>query len=148
MQYATANKLTYTAIEELLKLLQILCPCPNGLPTTLYKFKKFFQQHSSGFEQRVCCKCFASLDKVETCTTCIDPDNLVHNPEMPGLLVHIPFQKPLQTILSSKFLCYPLPSPSLSFLSLLSLPSLLTHSISLSSLFSFSLSLSVTWVLY
>ena len=41
MQFATANKLTYTAIEELLKLLQILCPCPNALPTTIYKFKKF-----------------------------------------------------------------------------------------------------------
>ena len=114
MQYATANKLTYTAIEELLKLLQILCPCPNELPTTLYKFKKFFQQYNSGFEQqRVCCKCFAFLDKGETCTTCVDPDNPVHHPEMPGLLVHIPFQKPLHTVLSSKTLSL-LPTLSLS----------------------------------
>ena len=36
MQYATANKLTYAASEELLKLLQILCPSPNSLPTSLY----------------------------------------------------------------------------------------------------------------
>ena len=50
MQYVTANKLTYAAIEGLLKLLQVLCPCPNSLPTTLYKFKSFFQQYSSGFE--------------------------------------------------------------------------------------------------
>ena len=105
MQYATANKLTYTAIEELLKLLQVLCPCPNSLPTTLYKFKRFFQQYSSGFEQqRVCRKCFAFLDKGEVCSTCVDKDNHVRNPEFPGLLIHTPVKKPLQTILSSKFL--------------------------------------------
>ncbi len=104
MQYASANKLTYTAIEELLKLLQILCPCPNSLPTTLYRFKNFFRQYNSGFEQqRVCCKCFAFLDKGETCTICVDADNPVCNPEMPGLLVCTPFQKALQTVLSSKF---------------------------------------------
>ena len=68
MQFATANKLTYSAIEELLKLLQILCPSPNQLPTTLYRFKSFFRQYGSGFEQqRVCCKCFAYLDEGEVC---------------------------------------------------------------------------------
>ena len=39
MQFATANKLTYSAIEELLKLLQVLCPSPNELPTTLYRIR-------------------------------------------------------------------------------------------------------------
>jgi hypothetical protein len=108
MQYATANKLTYTAIEELLKLLQILCPCPNALPTTLYRFKKFFQQYNSGFEQqRVCSKCFKLLGKGEVCDACSDVDNPVRHPEMSGLLVYTPFQKPLQTVLSSEFLSLP-----------------------------------------
>ena len=103
MQYATANKLTYTAIEELLKLLQILCPSPNSLPTTLYKFKKFFQQYSAGFEQQqVCSECFTSLNKGEVCATCVDADNPVHSPVRPGLLVQIPFHKPLQAVLSSE----------------------------------------------
>ena len=116
MQYASANKLTYTAIEELLKLLQILCPSPNSLPTTLYRFKKFFQQYNSGFEQqRVCSKCFAFLDKGESCTICVNADNPVHNPEMPGLLVCSTFQKALQTVLSSKFfhINFSFTSPSL-----------------------------------
>ena len=116
MQYASANKLTYTAIEELLKLLQILCPSPNSLPTTLYRFKKFFQQYNSGFEQQhVCSKCFAFLDKGESCTICVDADNPVHNPEMPGLLVCTTFQKALQTVLSSKFfhINFSFTSPSL-----------------------------------
>ena len=103
MQYVTANKLTYAAIEGLLKLLQVLCPCPNSLPTTLYKFKRFFQQYSSGFEQqRVCRKCFGFLSSGEVCSACVDGENPVRNPEFPGLLVHTPFQKPFQTILSSK----------------------------------------------
>ena len=37
---------------------------------------------------------------------CVPPvlmgENPVQNPEFPGLLVHMPFQKPFQTILSSK----------------------------------------------
>ena len=102
MQYATANKLTYTAIEELLKLLQILCPCPSALPTILYRFK-FFQQYNSSFEQqRVCCGCFKLLDKDEPCAGC-SVVNPIRHPEMSGLLMYTPFQKPLRTILSSEF---------------------------------------------
>ena len=67
MPYVTANKLTYAAIEGLLKLMQVLCPCPNSLPTTLYKFKRFFQQYRSGFE-RVCRKCFGFLSSGEVCS--------------------------------------------------------------------------------
>ena len=140
MQFATANKLTYTAIEELLKLLQILCPCPNALPTTIYKFKKFFQQCSAGFEQQlVCSKCFGFLSKGEVCTTCVDVDNPVRNPVMPGVLVHTPFQKPLQTVLSSE-------SPSL--LHHLSLSLSRSPPLSLSSSHSLSLCLSLFLTLF
>ena len=36
MQFAIASKLSYTAIENLLKLLQLLCPSSNILPSSFY----------------------------------------------------------------------------------------------------------------
>ena len=106
MQYVTANKLTYAVIEGLLKLLQVLCPCPNSLPTTLYKLKRFFLQYSSGFEQCVCRKCFGFLSSGEVCSACVDGETPVRNPEFPGLLVHTPFQKLFQTSKSPLNVCH------------------------------------------
>ena len=103
MQYATANKLTYTAIEELETTTDPL-PLSKCFADNLYRFKKFFQQYNSGFEQqRVCFKCFKLLAKGEVCDACSDVDNPVRCPEMSGPLVYTPFQKPLQTVLSSEF---------------------------------------------
>ena len=41
MQFATMNKLTYTAISELIKLLHLVFPPQNKLPSSFYKLKKF-----------------------------------------------------------------------------------------------------------
>ncbi len=47
---ALCNQLPYAAIEDLLKLLQLLCPQPNLLPTSPYKLKKFFRRHNVQFK--------------------------------------------------------------------------------------------------
>ena len=51
MQYASSKKLTYTAIDELLKLLCTLMPSPN-LPSSFYKLKRFFQHFNMKFEHK------------------------------------------------------------------------------------------------
>ena len=94
MQYASANKLTYTAISELVKLLNIVCPAPNKLPSCFYKLKKFFKKFSAGFKhQKVCTKCSTPMEAgTSHFTLCTDNDNI--DPEAVGDL-HIPIQKAL-----------------------------------------------------
>ena len=43
MQVCSANRLSYTAIGNLLQLLILICPVANKLPTSFYKFRSFFQ---------------------------------------------------------------------------------------------------------
>ena len=42
MQFSIDNNLTYKAMGELLKLLQVLCATPNKLPKSVYLLKNFF----------------------------------------------------------------------------------------------------------
>ena len=55
MQFAIASKLSYTAIENLLKLLQLLCPSSNILPSNFYQLKKFFKQYTPSYEKKRVC---------------------------------------------------------------------------------------------
>ena len=104
MQFASANKLSYTAISELIKLLHVLCPVPNKLPSSFYMLKKFFKQFNVDFEhQRICTICSTPMEVGESnCPTCADSGN--YNPEAVGDLVHIPIQKALKTVITSKSL--------------------------------------------
>ncbi len=94
MQFCTSNNLTYSAIEDLLKLLRIFCPSPNHLPKSLYSFKKFFEQfnpiHS---HEQLCSECFKSKDKC----SCVP---LATNAT--AHLVNVKNDKPLEVVLSSK----------------------------------------------
>ena len=93
MQFCMMHKLTYTAIGELLKLLQVLCPIPNRLPTTVFKLKKFFNQFNMSYDySNVCSHCDTQKDNCHC-------DHPVHNSH----LIHIPLEKPLYTVLSSKY---------------------------------------------
>ena len=94
MQFSLRNKLSYTAIGELLKLLLLICPVPNLLPTSFYKVKKFFQKLES----------IKSLEKV--CGTCQLKDCSCDSPSSlaSGYLVELSINKPLQTIVSSEYL--------------------------------------------
>ena len=41
MKYSSNNNLSYAAIEGLIELLKIICPQPNKLPSSWYKFRNF-----------------------------------------------------------------------------------------------------------
>ena len=70
MQFCSSSKLSYTAINKLLKLLQILCPAATELPTSFYKFKKFFEKFNPiHTHQRICLKCKSSDCSCSTIAT-------------------------------------------------------------------------------
>ena len=92
MQYCIAYKLSYSAIGELLKLLQLLCPTPNHLPSSVFLLKKFFNSFKMKYnDNNLCSNCDA---KREHCH-CDHPAYDCH-------LIHIPLQKPLFAVLKSK----------------------------------------------
>lgn len=94
MEFCLHNSLTYKAIDELLKLLQILCVSPNRLPRSVFTLKKFFEQFNStkySYHQ-MCSNC------KEECESC------VCNRPSKGDLLHIPIDKSLKAIVSRKSL--------------------------------------------
>ena len=96
MTYAIANKLSYSAIENLLKLLHLLCPSSHQIPSSLYMLKKFFQQYTSSYEKkRVCPSCHCVLKKGETC-----PRSHGQN----GHMIHVPIEKALKSVVLSKLI--------------------------------------------
>ena len=91
MHFCTTNKLSYTAVGELLKLLVLLCPFPSSLPSSFYKFKKFFQQFNPVHNyQKVCIKCKGSC----SCDSRSQSD-MAH-------LVQLDIRKPLEKLISGK----------------------------------------------
>ena len=99
MQFAIASKLSYTAIENLMKLLQLLCPSSNILPSSFYQLKKFFKQYTPSYEKkRVCPECKRILKDGEHCP---------RDHGGSGHVVQIPIEKALRTIVQSK-LTFPL----------------------------------------
>ena len=95
MTYAITNKLSYSSIENLLKLLHLLCPTSNHLPSSLYKLKKFFQTFTSSYKKRcICAECDRVLKKGESC----------HGKN--GYLIHVPVEKALKTVVESELLKY------------------------------------------
>ena len=87
MKFATSNNLTYSAINDLLTLLNFLCPKPN-----IYKLKKFFNNHTIPYtSETYCIKCH----KIEC--QCEQPQSAnISN------LVSIDIDKPLQAVLCGK----------------------------------------------
>jgi hypothetical protein len=91
MQFCTQNKLTYTAIDELLQLLSVLCPPTSCLPRSFFYFKKFFQMFTQDHvHHRVCLKCRA----MDCACPEVEPNDLAH-------LVNLEVGKPLEVIISS-----------------------------------------------
>ena len=92
MKFAIKHCLTYKAIDDLLDLLNFLCPKPNRMPSSIYKLQRFFKQHESQTSNKLyCTKC----DKLYDDCDCGKPDsaNIGH-------LVNISIDKPLQAVLS------------------------------------------------
>ena len=96
MYFVGQNKLTYTLTGHLLDLMQLLLPSPNKLPTSFYKFKKFFQQFGSNYEKKdYCVNCDTFVQSSSSTEKCCQSAKM-------GQLVHIPLEKPLQAIIYSK----------------------------------------------
>ena len=98
MKFANKHNLTYSAIGELLELLNIICPRPNEIPTSIYKLKKFFKQfeNNSSCSRIFCANCKIFED--EGRCTCKVPNK--------GHMVSTGVEKPLQAILSGKCDCH------------------------------------------
>ena len=93
MTYAITNKLPYSSIENLSKLLHLLCPASNHLPSSLYKLKSFFQNFTSSYKKsRVCAECERVLNTGESCH------------ERNGYMIQVPVEKALKTIVESELL--------------------------------------------
>ncbi len=92
MSYAVNNKLPYSAIGNLLKLLHLLCPASSQLPSSYYKLRKFFQSFTSSYKkQRKCAECEESSRSEQSC----------HGRD--GYFIQIPVEKALKTITQSKY---------------------------------------------
>ena len=95
MHYCMAYKLSYTAIGELLKLLQLLCPSPNHLPASVYQLKKYFRQCQMPHKcYNICSNCQAIKEE------CICDHQLLNSH-----LVHVPIKKQLYSVIKSKTVC-------------------------------------------
>ena len=96
MKFAIASKLSYSAIGNLLRLLQFLCPFSSKLPSSFYQLKKFFKQYTPSHEKkRVCPECEQTLEDGEHC-----PED--HGGS--GHVVHIPIEKAQLSKVSWPFL--------------------------------------------
>ena len=96
MQFCTTHRLPYTAIDGLLKLLAILCPAQHHISKSFYLLKKFFEQFQSVHKHtKHCTKCD---NTVSDCSCSIKSDRNT------GQRVHLDIQKPLERILSSKYI--------------------------------------------
>ena len=90
--FAVKNKLSYASIENLLKLLQILCPASSQLPTSHYKLRKFFQNFTSSYDkQHMCAECERTSSNEHSC----------HGKD--GYLIQVPVEKALKTIVQRKY---------------------------------------------
>lgn len=98
MHFANRNKLTFSAIGDLLELLHMFCPEPNQVPNSFYKFKKFFEQFGGDYEKSdYCMECNTTIQN-RSCST-----RNCHRSSSEGHLVHISINKFLQAILLSEY---------------------------------------------
>ena len=92
MQFCMTFKLTYSAIGELLKLFQLLCPKPNRLPATVYHLKKYFNQcQMSHSYHKICSNCQATKEECNC-------SHQIFNSH----LIHIPIKRQLHSMIKSK----------------------------------------------
>lgn len=104
MHFSHKNKLTYTAIDNLLDLIALFCPEDSKIPSSFYEFRKFFQKFSSTHEKETYCfECETSTNG-SSCSTpnCSGSCGVGH-------MVHLSIEKSLQVIIASKQI-----SPSMS----------------------------------
>ncbi len=98
LEFKRVCRLPFTAIAILLQLLQLLCPPQNRLPRSVYRLKKFFQQYTATYTKRLfCATCNEEFHPRQK--RCLNP-SCPH--QEPSALVHIPSDRALQRIVTSK----------------------------------------------
>ena len=89
--------LSFSTIDELLKLLKMICPQNNKLPSSVYILRKFFSQFESLKKKTIfCSNCHEIIDG-----KCCNTDCVKRNGE-PDVLIHLNLPKQFRTILSRK----------------------------------------------
>ena len=93
MHFCAVSKLSYVAIERLLRLLEVICPSLNCLPKSVYTLKKFFKKYNLEYSHiEYSSECSELIDN---CSCSADTKTTCH-------LVHAPIKKSLEVIVSSK----------------------------------------------
>ena len=66
-QYAVSNRLTDTAIQQLLELIRVHCPPSNLCPPSLYKLKKQLGQMEGVVNLKYCSICMQEVSELKQC---------------------------------------------------------------------------------
>ena len=90
MQFCRGNNLSYSAIDDLLKLLILLCPIPNLIPSSLHRFKKFFKHYQPA--QKI----------TKLCVTCQNTTCSCLVASKYGHLITMDIMQPFQTIVAGE----------------------------------------------
>ncbi len=100
MHFASRHKLSLSAIDDLLALLRVVCPEPNQLPSSLYKFRKYFNRFEAVSDKRVyCSQCHSPLPNSST----FCQGKSCHNTKEYSYMVQLSIVKPIETIVNSKY---------------------------------------------
>ena len=101
MKYAIKHNLTMDALADLLQLVKLHCPSPNNVPSSLYYFKKHFQELQYPVTYHYFCNaCLMEISKnSEVCS------NQECSAEIKSLssFIELPVGLQLKTILSRKY---------------------------------------------
>ena len=103
MKYAMKHNLTMEALADLLQVVKLHCPSPNNIPSTLFHFKKRFQDLQYPVQYHFYCN--ACLTEVpENCEVCSNQDCCYNFAEAKSLssFIELPVGLQLKSILSRK----------------------------------------------
>ena len=99
MELKSSYNLPFSTIDGILKLLQLLCPSNNKLPTSVYLLRKFFLQFQSHKTKLLyCSNCHQEVEE-----KCEKPE--CNESTEADVLIHLDITKQLKTILYRKCCC-------------------------------------------
>jgi hypothetical protein len=101
IDFYVTHKLTYSALNDLLRLLKKLCPSSSNLPASSYLLRKHFNYVTDGCkEYTFCAECHDELEG----RVCANPECHTKKQQF-SYFITIPFDNHLKLIYSSKLKC-------------------------------------------
>lgn len=109
MKFIMKHRITQEALTDLLKILQLHCPSPNSLPSTVYYFKKQFRDFQYPISYHYfCSKCFAEVStESEVCNNSYCNSTLTEA-HSKSSFIEVPIDLQLKCILERKDISYTL----------------------------------------